>query len=84
MDIEFHYYITYIIARRAGFSADDAFLLSYACQLTDDNNDPYEISLDTPDYYKNHISQTMNILRPRMDLMHIYPCLLYTSPSPRD
>jgi hypothetical protein len=73
MDIEFHYYITYIIARRAGFSADDAFLLSCACQLTDDNNDTYEISLDTQDYYKNAISQTMNILKPRTDLMRIYP-----------
>ncbi|MDA8104143.1 MAG: hypothetical protein M0Z71_02065 [Nitrospiraceae bacterium] len=37
MDIEFHYYMTHLIALRAGFKPDDAFKIAYASQYTDDN-----------------------------------------------
>jgi hypothetical protein len=73
MDIEFHYYITYLVARRAGFSPDDAYLIGYASQYTDDNNTLYDISEGTADAYTSDISQTVNILKPRRDLMRIYP-----------
>ncbi len=73
MDIEFHYYITYLVARRAGFPPDDAYLIGYASQYTDDNNALYDISEGTADAYTNDISQTLNILKPRRDLMRIYP-----------
>jgi hypothetical protein len=32
MDIEFHYYITYIIAQR-DLSAEDAYIIAYSSQL---------------------------------------------------
>lgn len=73
MDIEFHYYITCLVARRAGFSPDDACCIGYASQYTDDNNTLYNISEDTADAYTNDISQTLNILKPRRELMRIYP-----------
>jgi hypothetical protein len=73
MDIEFHYYITYLVARRAGFPPDDAYAIGYASQYTDDNNDDYDISEDTAEAYTNEISQTLNILKPRKDLVGIYP-----------
>ncbi|MEW6738336.1 MAG: DUF6765 family protein [Nitrospirota bacterium] len=73
MDIEFHYYITYIIALRAGFRHDDAHIIAYSSQYVDDNNTIYEISDDNGNIYQNYISQTMNILKPKKELMRIYP-----------
>ncbi len=73
MDIEFHYYMTYIIARRAGFKSDDAYIIAYSSQYTDDNTEHLYISRDTPDAYESYISQTVNILKPQKELMRIYP-----------
>lgn len=72
MDIEFHYYLTYLIAARAGFSFDDASIIAFASQLTDDNCVIFEISKNTKAEYSNYISQTMNILKPKKDLLRIY------------
>ena len=72
MDIEFHYYMTYIIALRAGFKADNAYTIAYSSQYTDDNDTPYEIlGEDVP--YKNYISQTMDITKPKEELLRIHP-----------
>jgi len=73
MDIEFHYYMTYIIARRAGFSPNDSSVIAYSSQYTDDNTEHLYISQDTPDAYESYISQTVNILKPEKELMRIYP-----------
>lgn len=73
MDVEFHYYITYLIAARAGFSPEQAWLIAFSAQQVDDNCDEYEIHGSTGSVYKNYISQTMNIERPRSDLLRIYP-----------
>jgi hypothetical protein len=73
MDIEFHYYITYIIALKAGFKSEEAYKIAYSSQLTDDNTRIYEISKKTPDEYCNYISQTLNITKPEKELMRIYP-----------
>ena len=72
MDIEFHYYMTYITALRAGFKLDDAYTIAYASQYTDDNDTSYEIIND--DFpYKNHISQTIDITKPKDELLRIHP-----------
>ena len=73
MDIEFHYYQTYLIAVKAGFTPADAYTLAYASQYVDDNDIVFEISKDTAHYYRNYISQTMNILKPIPKLLRIYP-----------
>lgn len=72
MDTEFHYYMTYIIALRAGFKVDDAYTIAYSSQYTDDNNYPYEI-IDDDFPYKNHISQTYDITKPKEELLRIHP-----------
>jgi len=71
MDIEFHYYMTYIIALRAGFKADDAYAIAYSSQYTDDNDYLYEI-VDDDFPYMNHISQTMDITKPKEELLRIH------------
>jgi hypothetical protein len=73
MDIEFHYYMTFIVALRAGFASNDAYVLAYSSQHTDDNTTIYKISQDTDEPYSNYISQTSNILKPDKELMRIYP-----------
>jgi hypothetical protein len=73
MDKEFHYYITYIIAQRAGFQPRDAYVIAYASQHTDDNTTDLTISPDSPDAYSNYISQTMDIFKPQGEHMRIYP-----------
>ena len=72
MDIEFHYYITYIIALRSGFKVHDAHTIAYSSQYTDDNDTPYEIQhVNFP--YENYISQTMDITKPKDELLRIHP-----------
>lgn len=73
MDVEFHYYMTYLIAARAGFPPGDAFTLAHACQYVDDNDFLFTICKGTKDEYRNYISQTMDILKPKPKLMRIYP-----------
>ena len=73
MDIEFHYYITHLIAARAGFRGDDLRTLAYASQYTDDNNYEYKIQKGRNWFYNNLISQTMDILKPNDDRLSIYP-----------
>ncbi len=65
MDIEFHYYITYLIAAKAGFGFDDAYKIAYASQYVDDNDMILEIDKGKGSAYRNYISQTMNILKPK-------------------
>lgn len=83
MDIEFHYYIAGILAHRAGFSVEDAIVIAYASQHTDDNGVIYEILDQTGNtVYSNYISQTMNILKPKQDLMRIYPIFHFLPGDP--
>lgn len=83
MDSEFHYYMTYIIALRAGFKADEAYTIAYSSQYTDHNDTPYEIlGDDIP--YNNYISQTMDITKPREELLRIHPYFHFFPGSKRE
>ncbi len=73
MDIEFHYFMTYLVAARAGFDPDQAHTIAYSCQYIDDNDLIFEINRDSPEYYSNYVSQTINILKPKKVLLRIYP-----------
>ena len=83
MDIEFHYYITYLIAARAGLPPPDALTLAWACQYTDDNTMICVIDAGLPTEYTNYISQTANILKPRRTLMRIYPLFHFLPGDPQ-
>ena len=83
MDIEFHYYMTYLIAVRAGLSAVDAQTLAYASQYVDDNDMILEIDKGDATAYRNYISQTMNILKPKKKLFRIYPLFHFIPGDPK-
>ncbi len=84
MDIEFHYWMTGLIASRAGFSGEDAQKIAYASQYVDDNDVCLKVGnrSDENDVYENYISQTMNILKPKMDLLRIYPIFHFLPGEP--
>ncbi len=82
MDVEFHYYITYLIAARAGFAPEEAQTIAYASQHIDDNDMIFEINQGSPDYYSNYISQTVNILKPKKVLLRIYPIFHFIPGDP--
>ncbi len=65
VDIEFHYYITYLVAARAGFEPQEASALAYSSQYIDNNDIIFQINPGTPESYSNYISQTINIFKPK-------------------
>jgi hypothetical protein len=73
MDLEFHYYLTALVALRAGFTSDETAVLAYATQYTDDNTAVFAINKGAEGAYSNYISQTSNILKAEKELMQIYP-----------
>lgn len=73
MDIEFHFYITYILSRKAGYSKDDAYIIAYSSQYTDDNTHHYYVNYKDGDHFFNEISQTMDITKPSKKRVKIYP-----------
>ena len=82
MDIEFHYYMTYLTATRAGFSPLDAETLAYSSQYVDENSQILHIDRGKPTAYHNYITQTLNILKPRHELMRIYPIFHFIPGDP--
>lgn len=74
MKIDFHYYLTFILAKKAGFDQSDASTIAYSSQYTDDNNTRFLIDEGKPTQYQNYFSQTMNPLKPQKDRLRIYPC----------
>ncbi|MBE0597451.1 MAG: hypothetical protein IH614_09295 [Desulfuromonadales bacterium] len=76
MNLEFHYWVTGILAKHAGFEPEEAKVIAYSSQYVDDNDMEIKVfddHIDEIPSYVNNISQTMNILLPRRDLMQIYP-----------
>lgn len=72
MDIEFHYYMTYLIAARAGYSPAEAVIIAHAAQSVDDNHIPIQVLDNEGRSYENQISQTFDILHAHED-EQIYP-----------
>lgn len=73
MDIEFHYYITFVLASKAGLKPEEAEIIAYSSQYVDDNNRQYTIKSGREEY-QNYISQTTDILKPKKKLIRIWPC----------
>lgn len=83
MDIEFHYWITGLIAKRAGFTHSEAQTIAYASEFVDENDVCLEIvDRSTGEKYGNFISQTMNILKPKHELMRVYPLFHFVPGDP--
>ena len=77
MDFEFHYYITGIIAHKAGFTEEETQIIAYASQFVDDNTVIYDV-----EGYLNYISQTVDILKPKKTLIRIYPIFHFIPGNP--
>ena len=73
MDKEFHFYITYIVAQKAGFGPEDSYRIAYSSQYTDDNTRKYTINPGQSSEFENFISQTVDITQPQEALIRIYP-----------
>ncbi len=83
MDTEFHYWITGWIAREAGFSKTEAATIAYASEFVDENDVCFTIKNKRGGgKYNNFISQTMNILKPKNELMRIYPIFHFIPGEP--
>lgn len=83
MDIEFHYYITHLIAAKAGFGPKEAGVIAHASQYVDDNDQVFEVDRGEDSAYQNYISQTMNILKPMASLLRIYPLFHFIPGDPQ-
>jgi len=83
MDTEFHYYMTGIVAKAAGFSEDEAKTIATASEYVDENDVCLTIEdRSNGNEYKNYISQTMNIIMPKQKLMRIYPVFHFVPGEP--
>jgi hypothetical protein len=85
LDIEFHYYLTYLIAARAGFGKNDLRILAYSSQYTDDNNGmmlgkPYRVKRPNGDIYDHRISQTLTAVK--KDCLAVYPLFHFVPGNP--
>ncbi len=84
MEIEFHYWITGLIAKRAGFADAEARTIAHASQFVDDNDISFKIRdrQGGDVVYQNFISQTMNILKPKRNLMRVYSIFHFVPGNP--
>lgn len=84
MDKEFHYYATGLIAKWAGFNEEEAEIIGHSSQFVDENDVALKIrDRNKPgQIYRNYISQTMNILKPKQELMRIYPIFHFMPGDP--
>ncbi len=82
MNTEFHYWLTGLIAKRAGFTNEEASTIAYASEYVDENDVPFRIKNKDGGEYKNYISQTMNILKPKNKLLRIYPVFHFIPGDP--
>ena len=55
MNVEFHYYTVYYLARQAGFPDDDAFILAYSSQYLDNALVCYEVQ-HQQGIYRTHVT----------------------------
>jgi len=55
MDVEFHYYMTYLVAAAAGYPPADALKIAYASQYVDDNKFQFDIDKGQP---REHVPWT--------------------------
>lgn len=75
MDIEFHYHLTYLISRFAGFDERKAFLIASSAQFVDDNTKQIDVyGLDNSIYYQGTITSTYEIFSDAKELVKTLGC----------
>lgn len=66
MEKDFHFYVTYALANRAGFIDEDAYTIAYASQYVDDNNESQYPRIDGDPQFPSAISTENGFFRPVM------------------
>ena len=78
MDLDFHYWITGLIAVRAGFSKDESSIIATSSQLVDENVTAYTIKeRRSGRSYTNLISQTVEYFYQGDSRLKIFPLFHY-------
>ncbi len=75
--------MTYLIATKAGLDTQSARVLAHSSQFIDDNDIIFEVDKGRGSAYRNYISQTMNILKPKEKLLRIYPIFHFIPGDPQ-
>ena len=73
MNEEFHYFITFILCRKAGFDPDESYKIAYSSQFTDDNDSHKFVNFKGGGGFTSKISQTMDVSKPEGKHKSIYP-----------
>ncbi len=74
MDLEFHYYINYIIALKAGILPEIAHKIAYSAQYIDDNTEIFTIlEKETFKQYNNIITQSLDLTLNFKESLSIFP-----------
>jgi hypothetical protein len=56
MRVDFHFYTIYALARAAGYNADNAYVIAYSSQYTDDEANPEPIDFENGGSFEPHIT----------------------------
>jgi len=77
MEKDFHFYVTYALANKAGFSADESHIIAYASQYVDDNNESQYPRKDGPPQFPFGIRVNGGFFRPIMTQSMSVKSLVY-------
>ena len=77
MEKDFHFYVTYALANTAGFSAEDSYIIAYASQYIDDNNESQYPKKDGPSQFPFGIKVSDGFFRPIMTQSMSVKSLIY-------
>ncbi len=77
MEKDFHFYVTYALANRAGFNDDDSHIIAYASQFVDDNNESQYPRKDGPPQFPSAIKTQNGFFRPIMTQSMSVKSLVY-------
>lgn len=74
MEQDFHYYVTYLIAVKAGFSTTDAYKIAYSSQYVDDNTSNITVydTINKKPIYSNFLTQSYNPLTQNLQTDKMY------------
>ncbi|NVL89576.1 MAG: hypothetical protein HWN69_01080 [Desulfobacterales bacterium] len=77
MEKDFHFYVTYALANKAGFSNDDSYIIAYSSQYVDDNNESQYPRKDGPPQFPFGIKVDGGFFRPIMTQSMSVKSLVY-------
>ena len=77
MEKDFHFYVTYALASKAGFSEDESYIIAYSSQYVDDNNESQYPRKDGPPQFPFGINTRSGMYHPIMTQSMSVKSLVY-------